>query len=155
MWDHFCLTARRFFTSEPEAILTECVFLTCFDQQFLSWRLRQSQIELHQAATLEEADFLLTVTSASGLLCDPAFLDGNWRDAWQMVVHYHPSAVLLLVVDQQDLGVAVEARELRAVEVLHKPLDVSLVREALAGVHREPEISHQAVVPDSGPGTNR
>jgi len=50
----------------------ECVFLTCLqsDFSFLSTVLYYSGIRMHRADTLEEADFLLTVTSSTVFLSD-------------------------------------------------------------------------------------
>src|ERR1039458_1115216 len=79
----------------------ECVFLTCFrsDFSFLASVLYYSSIRMHRADTLDEADFLLTVTSSTVLLSDTRFLDGSWREALRMVSEVHPHVAALVVAD--------------------------------------------------------
>jgi len=45
---------------------------------------------MHRAETLDEADFLLTVTGATAFVSDVTFPDGTWRDALAMVAEVHP-----------------------------------------------------------------
>src|SRR5581483_11862897 len=63
-----------------------CVYLTCFRPEFSSLAivLQYSGIQVQQAESLEEADFLLTVTGATVFLTDVALPDGDWRDALRM-----------------------------------------------------------------------
>ena len=57
----------------------DCVFLTCFASEFsfLALVLRYSQIRLHRAETLEEADFLLLAIGATAFLTDVTFQCGS------------------------------------------------------------------------------
>ncbi len=82
----------------------DCVYLTCFrsDFSFAATVLYYSRIRLHRAETLEEADFLLTVTAATVLLSDMAFLDGSWRDALQMSSEMHSHVATLVVAENVD-----------------------------------------------------
>ena len=80
------------------------MFLTCFrsDFSFLATVLYYSRIRMHRAETLDEADFLLTVTAGSVFLTDMMFLDGCWRDALRMISEVHPHVAALVMADAVD-----------------------------------------------------
>lgn len=82
----------------------DCVYLTCFrsDFSFLATVLYYSRIRLHRAETLEEADFLLTVTLSTVLLSEMTFLDGSWREALRMTCEVHPHVATLVVAEDVD-----------------------------------------------------
>ena len=108
----------------------DCVFLTCFESecQFLRSLLLQDSIRLHQADTLDEADFLLTITAATVLISDISFLDGSWRDALALAARLHPGVVCLLVAEEADRPYIEDATELGVFCVLWKPLTFSNLR---------------------------
>ncbi len=108
----------------PAENLIDCVFLTCFrgDFAFLATVLYYFHIRLHRADTLEEADFLLTVTSGTVLLADVTFLDGSWREALQMISEVHPRVAALVVADAVDEPFLCDAYSLGACGILWKPL---------------------------------
>jgi DNA-binding NtrC family response regulator len=90
--------------SRPEDHRIHCVFLTCFpsDFSFLATVLYYSRIRMDRADTLDQADFLLTVTPSTVLLSDMTFLDGSWRDALRMASEVHPHVAALVVADPVD-----------------------------------------------------
>jgi hypothetical protein len=121
-----CVTPITASTSaDPDSV--DCVFLTCFDFEFglLSTMLRYSGLQLHLAGTLEQADFLLTVTGATVLLCDAVFLDGAWTDCAKMLADVHPQVSLLVVADRADGRFVSDAPARGACAVCWKPLGCS------------------------------
>lgn len=114
-----------------------CVFLTCFDAEFgvYATLLRSSTIRMHCADTLEQADFLLTVTGAGVLLSDTTFLDGSWEEAAEMLANLHPGVRLVAVVDAVDGISPAHARARGAYDLLVKPLRVGVVRRTILNAH--------------------
>ena len=110
------------------AMTMHCVFLTCFRAPFfvLATTLHYSGVRLHQAASLEEADFLLTVTDAKALLCDVTFPDGDWRDALRMVEQSHRFVPFLIAADPVDAPFLSDACTRGACGILWKPFDFTL-----------------------------
>lgn len=103
----------------------ECVYLTCFRSEFsfLATTLHFSRVRMFRAESLDEADFLLTVTSATAFLSDTTFLDGTWRDALEMATELHPLAASLIVADPVDWQFLSDAYTRGACGVLWKPVD--------------------------------
>jgi DNA-binding NtrC family response regulator len=77
---------------------------------------------MHQAETLEESDFLLTVTAGTVLLSDMSFLDGSWRDALAMVSSVHPHVASIVVAEEAEHPSLSEAYSAGACAVLRKPI---------------------------------
>lgn len=116
----------------------DCVFLTCFafEFEFVATLLRYSGIKLHRAETLDEADFLLTVTGARVLLCDVLFGDGDWSDCVEMLRHVHTGVTLILVAAEVDRA-RLDAGALKRVRsVFWKPLRVRELRDLIGEVRR-------------------
>lgn len=109
----------------PDANRIQCVYLTCFRSEFsaLAIILQYSGIRMHRAETLEEADFLLTVTASTVLLSDITFLDGSWHDALLMAGQVHPLVASLVVADRADWPSLGETYDRGACGALRKPLD--------------------------------
>ncbi len=82
-----------------------------------------SEIRLHRAETVEQADFLLTVTDGTVLLTDVAFLDGCWDDAIDMLAQFHPLVASLVIADEVDRQFVSEAPNRGACRVFWKPLE--------------------------------
>jgi DNA-binding NarL/FixJ family response regulator len=114
----------------------QTVFLTCFRSEFTlaATVLRYSAIGMHRAETLTEADFLLTVTAGTVLLCDVMFLDGFYQDAIRMSTNIHPFVTSLIVADDIDQPLIADAYRRGALGVLWKPMDfvkaIDLIRTA-------------------------
>ncbi|MBZ5623174.1 MAG: hypothetical protein LAQ69_31310 [Acidobacteriia bacterium] len=115
----------------------ECVYLTCFRSEFsvLAIILHYSAIRMHRAETLEEADFLLTVTGGTVLLSDVMFLDGSWQDALPMVGKLHPFVASLIVADRADGLSAGDAYARGACGALLKPVDSSRAIQMIRTLH--------------------
>jgi len=103
----------------------ECVYLTCFRSEFsaLAIVVQYSGIRMHRAETLEEADFLLTVTGSTVLLSDITFLDGTWEDALLMARQVHPLAAGLIVAEPADWPSLANAYDRGACAAVEKPVD--------------------------------
>ncbi len=119
----------------------DCVFLTCFDSDFdfLANVLPGSAIRMHRAETLEQADFLLTVTGGTVLLADVAFLDGYWDEAADMLARSHPLVAFLVIADEVDRQFVSEAPHRGACGVLWKPLEWGQVRRFIRTAHEATE----------------
>ena len=115
----------------------DCVFLTCFDADFhfLANVLLGSYIRMHRAETLEQADFLLTVTGGSVLLTDASFLDGFWDEAADMLAQFHPLVAFLVIADEVDRQFVSEAPKRGACGILWKPLEWSRVCRLIRVAH--------------------
>jgi DNA-binding NtrC family response regulator len=131
---------QRAWSEAPERGLAgiDCVFLTCFNAEFsfLALVLHYSGIRMHRADTLDAADFLLLVTSATAFLTDVAFLDGSWEDALRMATGTHPQTPAFVVADAADATCLKESYERGACGVLWKPLDIPDVIEAVRTAHQ-------------------
>jgi hypothetical protein len=114
-----------------------CVFITCFshDIEFCQRLLLYSEIRLHRAETLDEADFLLTVTGSKVLISDPVFLDGSWEDALEMLSRVHPRSSFLVAADPIDLEFVGDAINRGACGILWKPLDLGRLTHLIRTVH--------------------
>ncbi len=106
----------------------DCVFLTCFRAPFsiLATTLHYSGVRVHQAASLYEADFLLTVTDATAFLCDVTFPDGDWRDAVHMLEQSHRFVPFLIAADPVDAPFLTDAYARGACGILWKPFDLTM-----------------------------
>ena len=111
----------------------DCVFLTCFDFRFQLFAelLRQGEIRMHRAETLDQADFVLSVTGAAVLLSDVVFFDGSWKDAIEMVTCLHPLVVTAIIADNEDRECLSQASDFGAFAVLWRPFDVSRLRRLI------------------------
>ena len=118
----------------------DCVFLTCFDSDFhFLANVLLGSIRMHRAETLEQADFLLTVTEGTVLLTDVSFLDGFWHEAADMLTQFHPVVAFLVLADEVDRQFVSEAPNRGACGVLWKPLDWSQVRRFIRLAHEATE----------------
>jgi DNA-binding NtrC family response regulator len=114
-----------------------CVFISCFphDIEFFRRMLAYSEIRLHRAETLDEADFLLTVTASRVLISDTVFLDGSWADALEMLSRFHARSSFLVAADPIDAGFVRDAVNRGACAVLWKPLDWAHLTRWIRTVH--------------------
>jgi DNA-binding NtrC family response regulator len=117
----------------PRKTSTDCVFLTCLDSDFAVFHslMRSYGIRMHRARTLDEADFLLTVTEAAVLLSETVFLDGAWMDAARMLANVHPSVRLLVLMDTVETACSAEAVRRTACTVISKPIHLNELRRAI------------------------
>ena len=138
--DRAAATRQQLASADPES--DDCIFLTCFNCEFnfLSTLLRHSGLRLRCAGTLEQADFLLTVTGATVVLCDAVFLDGCWSDCAEMLAHFHPHVSLLVLADELDEPFVRGAVDRGACAVSWKPLCFQELR-GLIRVAREASVN--------------
>jgi DNA-binding NtrC family response regulator len=115
----------------------DCVCLTCFafSIEFLATMLRSSGIRFHCAETVEQADFLLTATAGTVLLSDVVFLDGCWANAVDMLAHFHPDVVALVVADTMDRQFVAEALEAGVSCIIWRPIDTGQLARTLHAAH--------------------
>jgi DNA-binding NtrC family response regulator len=130
----------------------DCVVLTCFksDFGFYSNLYRNSGIRMRRAETIDQADFLLTVTNGTVLLTDVVFLDGSWRDAVEMVMHVHPLVASVVIADKVDKEYVSDALGCGAFAVLWKPLPLLQLHrliEAADDAARERAVEARLTIP--------
>jgi DNA-binding NtrC family response regulator len=115
----------------------DCVYLTCFRSEFsvLAIILHYSSIRMHRAETLDEADFLLTVTGGTVLLSDVTFLDGSWHYALHMARQMHPLVASLVVADPVDWPSLTDVYDLGACGALWKPVDSTRAIHLIRTLH--------------------
>lgn len=119
---------RKTLTAHPEPPARqgpiECVFLTCFRPEFASLAtvLQYSGVRLARAESVDEADFLLTVTGATVLVSDVTFPDGTWRDTLHMSAEIHPLVAPAIAADPVDWPFLADAYDRGACDVLWKPI---------------------------------
>jgi DNA-binding NtrC family response regulator len=114
-----------------------CILLTSFDAEFkfLANIFGLIGIRVHHAETLEQADFLLTVTGSTVLLSDVVFQEGSWQDALGVLTSFHPFVTMLVIADPVDTPFLQELFVRGACGVLWKPVEVSEARRLIHAVH--------------------
>lgn len=124
-------------TEWSEASPIHCVYLTCFGFAFdvLATLLPATRIRMHRAETLEQADFLLTVTGGTVLLSDVLYLDGSWEHALDMLARTHPLVAFLLIADEVDRPFVSAAPDCGACAVLWRPFQVGDLRRLVEAAH--------------------
>ncbi len=100
-----------------------CVFLGCSreDYQLASRLLDAAHIRLHQAGSLEQANFLLGVGDSVVLLTEAAFSGGTWRDALAMKARHHRNAALVVAAEFADERLWLDVLEQGAYDLILKP----------------------------------
>ena len=103
----------------------ECVYLTSLvsESSFLTSVLLHSGVRLHGARSLDEADFLLTVTGATVFLTDVTFFEGCWRDAADMAAQTHPLVAAVVVAEVVDKPFLEGIYDRGVIGVLWRPFD--------------------------------
>ena len=122
---------------EPAERVIDCVFHTCFEGDFSYFAniLRYSEVRMHHAETLDEADFLLTVTGSTVLLTDIVFPEGTWADVLDMAVRIHPLVAALVVADEVDREFVAGAVARGACGILWKPLELHQTGRLIRAAH--------------------
>ena len=115
----------------------QCVFLTCFESDYrvANTLLGYGRVQIHRAQTLDEADFILTVTGATVVLTDSLFLDGTWEDALEMCAHVHPTVSSLVIADPADRDFVAHATDRGASAIFWRPLPIAQLRKILVSAH--------------------
>lgn len=117
----------------PAGTAIDCVALTCFDSNVRFWAslFGSGGIRVHQAQTLDQADFLLTVTAATVLVMDVVFLDGSWDQAVTMLAQCHPLVPSLLIADEVDESFVSGALKRGVLGILWKPIELYKLRRSI------------------------
>jgi len=133
---------RRTGTRPAQFHAIDCVVLTCFEGDFRLWAtlFRFGGIRMIRAETLEEADFLLTVTGATVMLVDIVFLDGTWKDALSMAARSHPHVPAVVVAEKIDEPFVADAVSCGALCVFWKPIHLDRLTRMIRLAH---EISEE------------
>ena len=115
----------------------ESVFLTSFEGAYTYFAniLRYSEIHMHHARSIEEADFLLTVTGSTVLLTDIIFTEGTWADVLAMALEIHPLVAALVVADDVDRDFVSEALNHGACGILWKRLGLDQTGRMIRAAH--------------------
>jgi DNA-binding response OmpR family regulator len=115
----------------------DCVFLSGFDHdvRVFTSMLGPGRISVHGARTIEMADFLLLATGGTVLVLDAHFPDGDWRDALALMRSVHPQVAPLICAEADDRILLEEARDLGALDVLRRPLEIERLRAAIRAAH--------------------
>ena len=120
----------------------DCVFLTCFPSAatFLAAMLRAYDIRLHQAESIEQADFLILATGSTVLLTDLVCIDGCWWDALEMLSRWHPNVVPLLVADPIDAAHLAGAPERGICSIIWQPIDTRQLARTIDAAGESSEV---------------
>ena len=102
----------------PLDLHINCVVLSSFRSEFtfLQDVFRLTGLRMHYAESLDQADFLLTVTESTVLLSDMMFEGGNWQSALCLLREHHPLVTMLVIAEEVDwpfLTRSVRSRGLR------------------------------------------
>ncbi|HTX35342.1 MAG TPA: hypothetical protein VME43_09975 [Bryobacteraceae bacterium] len=137
----------------PVDLHIHCVILSSFRSEFTFLRnvFRLAGLRMHHAESLEQADFLLTVTESTVLLSDMVFEDGSWQTALGMLRDHHPLVPMLVVAEPTDGPFLTEAIDRGAFGILWKPFDFEGVRRQIRTVH-EAAKERQAWHEEASPG---
>ncbi len=90
---------------------------------------------MHHAESLDQADFLLTVTESTVLLADAMFVDGTWQDALSLLCDNHPLVTMLVIADPIDEPFLAGLYKQGACGVLWKPFEFDKAGRLIRAVH--------------------
>ncbi len=121
----------------PLDLYINCVVLSSFRSEFTFLRnvFRLAGLRLHHAESLDEADFLLTVTGSTVLLSDVTFEGGSWRSALNLLRNRHPLVPMLVVADPVDGPFLRDLFEHGACGVVWRPYDFEAIRKQVRALH--------------------
>ena len=121
----------------PIDIFIDCVLLSSFASEgsFLQNVFRPSGIRVHHAESLDQADFLLTVTGSTVLLSDVIFEGGYWHTALGLLQRSHPLVTMLVIADPVDRPFIEDLFVQGACGVIWKPFQFAHVTRQIRAVH--------------------
>jgi len=90
---------------------------------------------MHHAESLDQADFLLTVTESTVLLSDVIFVDGFWQRALSMLGDSHPLVTMLVIADPVDRPFLRDLFKRGACGIVWKPFQFEEVKRLIRIVH--------------------
>lgn len=122
---------------QPIDLYIDCVVLTSFRSEFTFLRnvFERSGIRMHHAESLDQADFLLTVTESTVLLSDVIFVDGFWQGALSLLGGNHPLVTMLVIADPVDEPFLSDLFTRGACGIVWKPFQFDEVRRLIRVVH--------------------
>jgi DNA-binding NtrC family response regulator len=122
-------------------ILIHCVLVTSFEAEYSFLRnvLWTAGMRVHHAESLEEADFLLTVTGSTVLLSDVIFDGGYWQGASELLRRAHPLVTMLVVAEPADRAFVSDVLAHGACGILWKPFEFASLKHQIRVVHEAAE----------------
>jgi DNA-binding NarL/FixJ family response regulator len=134
----------------------ECMLLSSFDSEFTFLRniCGTTGIRMHHARSIDETDFLLTVTGGMVLLSDVIFEGGYWQDAASLLAESHPLVSMLVVADPVDEPFLSDLYDRGACGVIWKPFEYALLIRQLQSAYdaATERIAMQREAISRGPG---
>jgi DNA-binding NtrC family response regulator len=121
----------------PLDLYIDCVVLSSFlaEFTFLQNVLRTAGIRMHHAESLDEADFLLTVTGSTVLLSDVIFEGGYWHGALTLLADRHPMVTMLVIAEPIDRPFLVDLFPRGACGIVWKPFQFQSIARQIRAVH--------------------
>jgi DNA-binding NtrC family response regulator len=140
---------------EPIDPYINCVVLSSFRCEFTHMHtvFRLAGIHMHHAESLDDADFLLTVTESTVLLADIVFADGSWESALSLLHNRYPLVTMLVIADPVDRPFLRDLYGRGACGVIWKPFDFGAARMLIRAVHeasKERRALHEEIVSGNG-----
>jgi DNA-binding NtrC family response regulator len=122
---------------QPLDLFIDCVLLSSFESEFsfLQNVFRTAGIRVHHAESLEQADFLLTVTGSTVLLSDVIFDGGYWHSALALLRKSHPLVTFLVIADPVDGPFLEDVFARGACGVIWRPFQFVSVTRQIRTVH--------------------
>jgi DNA-binding NtrC family response regulator len=122
---------------QPIDLYINCVVLSSFQSEFtfLQNVFRLTGIRMHHAESLDEADFLLTVTESTVLLVDTVFADGSWQSALSLIRDRFPLVTMVVIADPVDRPFLRDLYGRGACGIIWKPFDFDEARKLIRAVH--------------------
>jgi DNA-binding NtrC family response regulator len=122
---------------QPTDLFIDCVVLTSFSSEFTFLRnvFGGAGIRMHHAESVDQADFLLTVTESTVLLSDVIFVDGFWQRALSVLGDSHPLVTMLVIADPVDRPFLRDLFNRGACGIVWKPFRFEEVRRLIRVVH--------------------
>jgi DNA-binding NtrC family response regulator len=122
---------------QPIDLYIDCVVLTSFRSEFTFLRnvFEHTGIRMHHAESLDQADFLLTVTDSTVLLSDVIFADGSWQGALNVLGDNHRLVTMLVIADPVDKPFLRDLFNRGACGIVWKPFQFDEVRRLIRVVH--------------------
>ncbi len=118
-------------------LFVDCVVLSSFQSEFsfLQNVFRTSGIRVHHADSVDEADFLLTVTGSAVLLSDVIFEGGYWQSALAMLQETHSLVTMLVIAAPVDRPFLRDVFSRGACGIIWQPFQFQAVARQIRAAH--------------------
>ena len=125
--------ARR---GQPSDLRIDCVVLSSSRSEFTFLRnVFGPTIRMHHAESVDQTDFLLTVTESTVLLSDTVFASGSWHTALSLLSDHHRAVTMIVIADPADQPSLGDLYSRSACGVLWKPFQYEAVRRLVRAAH--------------------